>query len=111
MQEYIQMLWPVTISTSIGYLYSYVDVFFTSQIEEGGWTALVNANRRTTASGRLTHSYACANPAPLYHVRHRGQDKRPQSRAAQGADTALVFSPAHVGDIACCARSNCALAL
>lgn len=45
MQEYIQMLWPATISTSIGYLYSYVDVFFTSQIEEGGWTALVNANR------------------------------------------------------------------
>jgi len=45
MKEYLHMLWPATISTSIGYIYSYVDVFFTSQMGEGGWTALVTANR------------------------------------------------------------------
>lgn len=44
-KEYLDMLWPATISTGIGYLYTYVDVFFTSQVAVGGWTALLNANR------------------------------------------------------------------
>jgi len=32
-KEYLHMLWPATISTSIGYLYSYVDAFFASTLQ------------------------------------------------------------------------------
>lgn len=43
--EYFKMLWPAAISTSVGQLTIYVDMFFTSQLHEGSWTAIVNANR------------------------------------------------------------------
>jgi len=43
--KYGAMLWPAVISTSVGQLNIYVDVFFISQLAEGSFTALVNANR------------------------------------------------------------------
>src|SRR5262249_53515176 len=43
--DYLAMLWPAVISTSVGQLTVYVDCFFTSQLKEGSWTAIVNANR------------------------------------------------------------------
>lgn len=43
--EYFRMLWPAAVSTSVGQLTIYVDMFFTSQLHEGSWTAIVNANR------------------------------------------------------------------
>lgn len=45
LQDYFSMLWPAVISTSVGQLTVYVDCFFTSQLQEGAWTAIVNANR------------------------------------------------------------------
>ncbi len=45
LKEYFTMLWPAVISTSVGQLTVYVDCFFTSQLHEGSWTAIVNANR------------------------------------------------------------------
>lgn len=44
-KEYLHMLWPATIATSIGYLYNFVDLKFSNSLEVGGWTAVVNANR------------------------------------------------------------------
>lgn len=44
-KEYLHMLWPATIATSIGYLYNYVDLYFSNSLEVGGWTAVLNANR------------------------------------------------------------------
>lgn len=43
--DYFAMLWPAVVSTSVGQLTVYVDCFFTSQLHEGSWTAIVNANR------------------------------------------------------------------
>ncbi len=43
--NYIKVLWPAIISTSIGQLIIYVDSFFCSRIGEGAWTAIANANR------------------------------------------------------------------
>jgi putative peptidoglycan lipid II flippase len=43
--SYRAMLWPAMVSTSIGQLNIYIDSFFTSQLREGSWTAIVNANR------------------------------------------------------------------
>lgn len=43
--DYTHMLWPAVVSTSIGQLNIYIDSFFTSQLHEGSWTAIVNANR------------------------------------------------------------------
>ncbi len=45
LQDYFAMLWPAVVSTSVGQLTVYVDCFFTSQLREGAWTAIVNANR------------------------------------------------------------------
>jgi putative peptidoglycan lipid II flippase len=45
LSDYFSMLWPAVISTSVGQLTVYVDCFFTSQLHEGSWTAIVNANR------------------------------------------------------------------
>ncbi len=45
LDSYRAMLWPAVISTSIGQLNIYIDSFFTSQLREGAWTAIVNANR------------------------------------------------------------------
>ncbi len=44
-KEYLTMLWPAFITTGIGQLTVYVDMFFTSTLEQGGWTAIVNANK------------------------------------------------------------------
>jgi len=43
--NYAKVLWPALISTSIGQLIIYVDSFFCSNIGEGAWTAISNANR------------------------------------------------------------------
>jgi putative peptidoglycan lipid II flippase len=45
LSQYFSMLWPAAVSTSIGQLTIYIDSFFTSQLREGSWTAIVNANR------------------------------------------------------------------
>jgi putative peptidoglycan lipid II flippase len=45
LDSYTAMLWPAMVSTSIGQLNIYIDSFFTSQLREGAWTAIVNANR------------------------------------------------------------------
>jgi putative peptidoglycan lipid II flippase len=45
LRQYFSMLWPAAFSTSIGQLTIYIDSFFTSQLHEGSWTAIVNANR------------------------------------------------------------------
>jgi putative peptidoglycan lipid II flippase len=45
MKEYLAMLIPATIGTSIGTLTTYVDMFFTGGLQEGGWAAICNANR------------------------------------------------------------------
>lgn len=44
-KEYLHMLWPATIATSIGYLYNYIDMGFAISSELGGWSAVMNANR------------------------------------------------------------------
>jgi putative peptidoglycan lipid II flippase len=44
-KEYTGMLWPAVLSTSIGQLNIYVDSYFTSSLEKGAWTAIINANR------------------------------------------------------------------
>lgn len=50
-KEYGKMLWPATISTSIGQLTVYVDSLFASYVKlsseykGGAWTAIVNSNR------------------------------------------------------------------
>ncbi len=43
--SYTKVLCPALISTSIGQLIIYVDSFFCSNIGEGAWTAISNANR------------------------------------------------------------------
>lgn len=45
LREYLLMLGPAAFSTSIGQLNTFIDGNFTSQLQEGGWTAVVNANR------------------------------------------------------------------
>ncbi|MBX9948226.1 MAG: murein biosynthesis integral membrane protein MurJ, partial [Candidatus Obscuribacterales bacterium] len=45
LREYLLMLGPAAFSTSIGQISLYVHLYFTSTIQEGGWTAIVNANR------------------------------------------------------------------
>lgn len=46
LKEYRSMLWPAIFSTSIGQLTVYVDAFFTNAAAgQGGWTAIINANR------------------------------------------------------------------
>ncbi|MBP9092828.1 murein biosynthesis integral membrane protein MurJ [bacterium] len=45
MKEYLVMFVPLTFSTSIGTLIGYVDQGFTSGLEQGGWSAICNANR------------------------------------------------------------------
>ncbi len=45
LKEYLLMLVPAAFSTSIGQISLYVHLYFTSTIQEGGWTAIVNANR------------------------------------------------------------------
>ena len=45
LSNYVKVLWPALISTSIGQLIIYVDSFFCANIGEGAWTAIANANR------------------------------------------------------------------
>lgn len=45
LREYMSILWPAIIGTSIGQLTVYVDSFFCTKMEPGSWTALSNANR------------------------------------------------------------------
>lgn len=45
LKEFLLMLGPAAFSTSIGQLNTFIDSNFTSQLQEGGWTAIVNANR------------------------------------------------------------------
>lgn len=40
-----EMLFPAAIGTTIGQLNSYIDMFFASRLEVGGWTAVVLSNR------------------------------------------------------------------
>jgi putative peptidoglycan lipid II flippase len=39
------MLFPAVVGTTIGQLTTYVDMFFTQYLQEGGWTAIVMGNR------------------------------------------------------------------
>lgn len=43
--NFLSVLWPVFIGTSIGQIIIYVDSYFCAGIGEGAWTAIVNANR------------------------------------------------------------------
>jgi putative peptidoglycan lipid II flippase len=45
LREYMSILWPAIIGTSIGQLTVYVDSFFCTKMEPGSWTAISNANR------------------------------------------------------------------
>ncbi len=45
MKEYLFMVLPLTVSTSIGTLIGYVDQAFASNLEAGDWSAICNANR------------------------------------------------------------------
>jgi putative peptidoglycan lipid II flippase len=45
LKEYLSILWPAIIGTSIGQLTVYVDSFFSTKMEPGSWTAISNANR------------------------------------------------------------------
>jgi putative peptidoglycan lipid II flippase len=46
LSEYAEMLWPATISTSVGQLTVYVDSIFAFMLkEQGAWTAVVQSNR------------------------------------------------------------------
>ncbi len=40
-----EMLFPAAIGTTIGQLTSYIDMFFASRLQEGGWTAVTLSNR------------------------------------------------------------------
>lgn len=45
LREMGEMLFPAIIGTTIGQLTTYVDMFFTSTLPVGGWTAIVMGNR------------------------------------------------------------------
>ncbi|HEY9679614.1 MAG TPA: murein biosynthesis integral membrane protein MurJ [Drouetiella sp.] len=45
LREYLSILWPAIIGTSIGQLTVYVDSFFCTKMDTGAWTAISNANR------------------------------------------------------------------
>jgi putative peptidoglycan lipid II flippase len=45
MREYLSMLWPAFFGTAIGQLTIYVDSNFASNLSQGSWTAINNANR------------------------------------------------------------------
>jgi putative peptidoglycan lipid II flippase len=45
LKEYLSILWPALIGTSIGQLTVYVDSFFCAKMDPGSWTAISNANR------------------------------------------------------------------
>jgi putative peptidoglycan lipid II flippase len=45
LRQYLSMLWPASIGTSIGTLIGFIDMSFSSQLQEGAWTAISNSNR------------------------------------------------------------------
>jgi len=45
LKKYALMLGPAALYTTVGSLTVYIDSRFTSQLQEGAWTAVVNANR------------------------------------------------------------------
>ena len=44
-KEICELLFPAVLSSTVGQIHSYVDMFFTSSISEGAWTAIGYANR------------------------------------------------------------------
>ncbi len=44
-KEICELLFPAVLSSTVGQIHIYVDMFFTSQISEGAWTAIGYANR------------------------------------------------------------------
>lgn len=45
LRQWCEILFPALVSTTIGQLNVYVDMFFTSYLPEGGWTAVILGNR------------------------------------------------------------------
>lgn len=41
----LELLFPAILSSTVGQIYVYVDMFFASQLQEGAWTAIGYANR------------------------------------------------------------------
>ena len=41
----VELVFPAALSSTIGQIYVYVDMFFASQLQEGAWTAIGYANR------------------------------------------------------------------
>lgn len=44
-KNFLELLFPAILSSTIGQIYIYVDMFFSSQLETGAWTAIGYANR------------------------------------------------------------------
>ena len=44
-KEITELLFPAVLSSTVGQIHIYVDMFFTSSISEGAWTAIGYANR------------------------------------------------------------------
>ena len=44
-KEIMELLFPAVLSSTVGQIHIYVDMFFTSSISEGAWTAIGYANR------------------------------------------------------------------
>ena len=45
LKNLIELVFPAALSSTIGQIYVYVDMFFASQLREGAWTAIGYANR------------------------------------------------------------------
>lgn len=45
LRNLIELVFPAALSSTIGQIYVYVDMFFASQLREGAWTAIGYANR------------------------------------------------------------------
>lgn len=41
----LELLFPAILSSTVGQIYIYVDMFFASQLQEGAWSAIGYANR------------------------------------------------------------------
>ena len=45
LKNIMELLFPAILSSTVGQLYIYIDMFFTSHLDEGAWTAIGYANR------------------------------------------------------------------
>jgi len=45
LRNYVSVLWPAFVGTSIGQILLYIDASFAASCETGAWTAVMNANR------------------------------------------------------------------